>query len=63
MQELPKGKDFGSNFCRIDGLNPDLPTDPEQVTPFVSIVPLSFVWVRVQFGGFRQAYARLRAPG
>ena len=38
MQELPKGKDFESIFCRIDGANPDLPPDPEQVTPVVTIV-------------------------
>ncbi|MEJ7590202.1 MAG: hypothetical protein WKF77_01500 [Planctomycetaceae bacterium] len=38
MQELPKGKDFESNFRRIDGSNPDLPPDPEQVTPVVTVV-------------------------
>ncbi|MBC7964555.1 MAG: hypothetical protein H7Z17_01420 [Fuerstia sp.] len=38
MQELPKGKDFESNFCRFGGANPDLPPDPEQVNPVVRIV-------------------------
>jgi hypothetical protein len=38
MQELPKGKDFESNFCRFGGANPDLPPDPDQVNPFVRIV-------------------------
>jgi hypothetical protein len=38
MQELPKGKDFESIFCRFDGANPDLPSDPEQVTPDVTIM-------------------------
>lgn len=38
MQELPEGKDFESIFCRIDGANPNLPPDPEQVIPIVTIV-------------------------
>ena len=38
MQELPKGKDFKSIFCRFDGANPDLPSDPARVTPIVRIV-------------------------
>lgn len=38
LQELPKGKDFESNFCRFDGVNPDLLPDPEQVTPILTVV-------------------------
>ena len=42
MQELPKGKDFESIFCRFDGANPDLLPDPEQVTPIVLTLTLRF---------------------
>lgn len=36
LQELPKGKRFGSLFCRIEGPNPVLPTDREHLTPVVT---------------------------
>lgn len=38
LQELPKGKDFKSIFCRFDGANPDLLPDPEPVILVVLIV-------------------------
>ncbi|MCX7387190.1 MAG: hypothetical protein NTX48_11045 [Planctomycetales bacterium] len=36
MQELPKGKAVESIFWWVDGRNPDLLPDPEQVTPVVT---------------------------
>ncbi len=44
LQELPKGKDFGSIFCRFDGPNPDLRPSSEQVVTVVSIAPADTPW-------------------
>jgi len=58
MQELPKGKDFESIFCRFDGANPDLLPDREQVTPILSTLTLRFTaahTIRVRNDAPRQA--------
>jgi hypothetical protein len=51
LQELPKGKDFGSIFCRFDGPNPDLLPDPKPVITVVTIVTI----------GLRQPGAALKS--
>ena len=44
LQELPKGKDFGSIFCRFDGPNPDLRPPRKQVVTVVLIAPADAPW-------------------